>query len=135
MASLIETAINIITRDDGPVQCQSGWWGCNKAPEDSPSRLRHRDVLARQQTTGNAIPGLYYGAAVVTMTDTAADPVNPVAIGAIVVLAFFVGFAILTIIIAKTTEGRRDPEGRDSIAADQQWSSETGKGKLLSKEL
>ena len=45
-------------------------------------------------------------------------------------LSFFVGLAIVVVVIARVINGRRGSE-RHSLAADQQWLSGTGKGMSL----
>ena len=61
-----------------------------------------------------------------------AEPANSDAIAAVVVLlSFFVGLAILVVIVTRVIKGRGGSERR-SLAADQEWLSGTGKGTSLS---
>ena len=115
-----------------------GWCilgGCRKATKASTSastsRLRVRDVLAEEQTSGTLQKTNSTSFHDTNFGGQKAEPANSDAIAAVVaLLSFFVGLAIVVVIIARVIKGRGGSERR-SLAADQQWFSGMGKGTSL----
>ena len=108
------------------------WGGCSKAAKASTSRLRVRDVLAQEQA-----PGMLQNTNSTSFHDTnlgvgkkAATANSNAIVAVLALLSFFVGLAISVLIIARVIKGRGRSE-RQSLVADQQWLSGTGKGTSL----
>lgn len=104
-----------------------GVLGCRKLPETSSSRLRLRDVLAKEQTTGGKKPRLCCYIPVITKVDIVADSASPVTIGAVAVLGFFIGLFIITI-FARVIRRRRGSQRHPAMVADEEWHGQIGRG-------
>ena len=67
------------------------------------------------------------------MTYQVADSNNLVAIGALALLGFSVGFSVILTVV-RMIKRRREFKRRDVLIDDQQWLSEAGKSRLLSND-